>query len=156
MAPILMPFRGKGTQGDLIASYANGPANASNPVRTTHPFPLPSQSNRGLQSWREMGKSSSKLLVTPQPKAALPVASRVSAGQDTVLSGLTCPILGRFSRNTSTAAQPGHGHPTHLNQLRIRPAGRPITCALEWLAAFSPSFLAGGRGQGEQQERQSL
>ena len=42
------------------------------------------------------------------------------------------------------------------DELRIRPAGRPITGALEALAAFSPSFLAEGRAQDEQQERESL
>ncbi len=42
------------------------------------------------------------------------------------------------------------------NELRIRPAGRPITGALQALAAFSPSFLAQGREQDEQQERESL
>lgn len=36
---------------------------------------------------------------------------------------------------------------------RIRPAGRPITGALESLAAFSSSFLPEGREQGEQQAR---
>ena len=41
-------------------------------------------------------------------------------------------------------------------ELRIRPAGRPISGALEALAAFSPSFLAEGREQDEQQERESL
>jgi len=42
------------------------------------------------------------------------------------------------------------------DELRIRPASRPITGALEALAAFSPSFLAQGREQDEQQERESL
>jgi antitoxin VapB len=42
------------------------------------------------------------------------------------------------------------------DELRIRPAGRPITGALEALAAFSPLFLADGREQGVQQERESL
>ena len=41
-------------------------------------------------------------------------------------------------------------------ELRIRPASRPISGALEALAAFSPSFLAEGREQDEQQERESL
>lgn len=42
------------------------------------------------------------------------------------------------------------------DELRIRPAGRHITGALEALAAFSPSFLATGRGQQEQTEREAL
>lgn len=42
------------------------------------------------------------------------------------------------------------------DELRIRPAGRPITGALEALTAFSPSFLAEGREQDQQQERESL
>ena len=42
------------------------------------------------------------------------------------------------------------------DELRIRPAGRPITGALQALAAFSPSCLAAGREQDEQQERESL
>lgn len=42
------------------------------------------------------------------------------------------------------------------DELRIRPAGRPITGALQALAAFSPSFLAEGREPDEQQERESL
>ena len=42
------------------------------------------------------------------------------------------------------------------DELRIRPADRPITGALQALAAFSPSFLAEGREQDEQQDRESL
>ena len=42
------------------------------------------------------------------------------------------------------------------DELRIRPAGRPITGALEALAGFSPSFLAEGREQDEQQDWESL
>jgi antitoxin VapB len=42
------------------------------------------------------------------------------------------------------------------DELRIRPAGRPITGALQALASFSSSFLAAGREQDEQQERESL
>ena len=42
------------------------------------------------------------------------------------------------------------------DKLRIRPAGRPITGALQALAAFAPSFLVEGREQDEQQERESL
>lgn len=44
----------------------------------------------------------------------------------------------------------------HGDELRIRPAGQPITGALEALAGFSPSFLTEGRDQDEQAERQSL
>ena len=33
------------------------------------------------------------------------------------------------------------------DELRIRPAGRPITGALQALASFSPSLLAAGREQ---------
>ena len=42
------------------------------------------------------------------------------------------------------------------DELRIRPAGQPITGALQALASFSPSFLQEGRDQDEQQERESL
>ena len=42
------------------------------------------------------------------------------------------------------------------DELRIRPASRPISRALEALAAFSPSFLAEGREQDEQQDRESM
>jgi antitoxin VapB len=42
------------------------------------------------------------------------------------------------------------------DELRIRPAGRPITGVLEALASFSPSFLAEGRGQDDQEPRESL
>ena len=42
------------------------------------------------------------------------------------------------------------------DELRIRPAGRRITVALEALASFSPSFMAEGRQQDEQQEREAL
>ncbi|MGB5134998.1 MAG: type II toxin-antitoxin system VapB family antitoxin [Prochlorococcaceae cyanobacterium] len=42
------------------------------------------------------------------------------------------------------------------DEIRIRPAARPITGALDALASFSPSFLAGGRGEQEQQERPRL
>ncbi|MFN9645857.1 MAG: antitoxin [Cyanobacteriota bacterium] len=42
------------------------------------------------------------------------------------------------------------------DELRIWPAGRPITGTLEALASFSPSFLADGREQDEQQDRESL
>lgn len=42
------------------------------------------------------------------------------------------------------------------DELRIRPAGRPISGALEALAAFSPSFLAEGRDQDDPQDRESL
>jgi len=43
-----------------------------------------------------------------------------------------------------------------IHELRIRPAGRPITGALHGLAACSPSFLAEGREQDEQLVRESL
>jgi antitoxin VapB len=39
------------------------------------------------------------------------------------------------------------------DELRIRPARRRITKALEALASFSPSFMAEGRDQDEQRER---
>jgi antitoxin VapB len=42
------------------------------------------------------------------------------------------------------------------DEIRLRPAARPITGALEALASFSPSFLAAGRGEQEQQERPTL
>jgi antitoxin VapB len=42
------------------------------------------------------------------------------------------------------------------NELRIRPTGRRITGALEALASFSPSFMAEGREQDEQHEREAL
>jgi antitoxin VapB len=42
------------------------------------------------------------------------------------------------------------------DELRIRPVGRPIHGALEALASFTPSFLAEGRGDQEQAERQEL
>jgi antitoxin VapB len=42
------------------------------------------------------------------------------------------------------------------DELRIRPAGQPITAALQTLAACSPSFLAAGSEQDEQQQRESL
>ena len=42
------------------------------------------------------------------------------------------------------------------DELRIRPTTRPITGALEALAAFTPSFMAEGREQDEQGERDSL
>ena len=42
------------------------------------------------------------------------------------------------------------------DELRIRPAGRRISGALDALAAFSPSFMAEGRQQGEQREREAL
>ncbi|MCP9926350.1 type II toxin-antitoxin system VapB family antitoxin [Cyanobium sp. CH-040] len=41
------------------------------------------------------------------------------------------------------------------DEIRIRPAARPITGALAALASFSPTFLAGGREQ-DQKERPSL
>ncbi|MFM7238866.1 MAG: antitoxin [Cyanobium sp.] len=42
------------------------------------------------------------------------------------------------------------------DELRIRPTTRPITGALEALAAFTPSFMAEGREQDEQRKRDSL
>lgn len=42
------------------------------------------------------------------------------------------------------------------DELRIRPAVRPIHGALEALASFSPSFMAAGRGDQEQDERPLL
>jgi antitoxin VapB len=40
-------------------------------------------------------------------------------------------------------------------ELRIGPAGRRITGALEALASFSPSFMAEGRELDEQQDREA-
>ena len=40
------------------------------------------------------------------------------------------------------------------DELRIRPAGRPIRGALEALVSFSPDFMAAGRGDQEQIERE--
>ncbi len=42
------------------------------------------------------------------------------------------------------------------DEIRIRPAARPITGALEALASFSPSFMAAGRGEQEQRPRPTL
>ncbi len=42
------------------------------------------------------------------------------------------------------------------DELRIRPAGRPISGALPALARFSPDFLAEGRGDQQQLEREQL
>jgi antitoxin VapB len=42
------------------------------------------------------------------------------------------------------------------DELRIRPAGRPIRSALEALASFSPDFMAEGRGEQQQGERETL
>jgi antitoxin VapB len=42
------------------------------------------------------------------------------------------------------------------DELRIRPAGRPIRGALEALARFSPDFMAAGRGDQEQSEREAF
>jgi len=42
------------------------------------------------------------------------------------------------------------------DEIRLRPAARPITGALEALASFLPSFLAAGRGEQAQQERPTL
>ncbi len=42
------------------------------------------------------------------------------------------------------------------DELRIRPVARPILGALEALASFSPDFMAMGRGDQEQNEREAL
>jgi antitoxin VapB len=42
------------------------------------------------------------------------------------------------------------------DELRIRPAGKPISGALAALASFSPDFLAAGRGDQQQVEREQL
>jgi antitoxin VapB len=42
------------------------------------------------------------------------------------------------------------------DELRIRPAGKPISGALAALASFSPDFLAASRGDQEQAEREQL
>ena len=42
------------------------------------------------------------------------------------------------------------------DELRIRPAGRPITGALEALSSFSSNFLAEGRPEQEQVDREKL
>jgi antitoxin VapB len=42
------------------------------------------------------------------------------------------------------------------DELRIRPSGRPIRGALAALARFSPAFMAAGRGDQEQAEREGL
>ena len=42
------------------------------------------------------------------------------------------------------------------DELRIWPAGRPIQGALEALASFSPDFMAVGRGDQEQSEREAF
>jgi antitoxin VapB len=42
------------------------------------------------------------------------------------------------------------------DELRIRPAGRPILGALRALASFSPDFMATGRGDQAQSEREAL
>ena len=42
------------------------------------------------------------------------------------------------------------------DELRIRPASRSISGALAALARFSPDFMAAGRGDQLQQERESL
>lgn len=40
------------------------------------------------------------------------------------------------------------------DELRIRPAGRPICSALAALAQFSPDFMVAGRGEQEQADRE--
>lgn len=42
------------------------------------------------------------------------------------------------------------------DELRIRPAGRPIRGALQALASFAPGFMAEGRGDQEQADRDGL
>ena len=42
------------------------------------------------------------------------------------------------------------------DEIRIRPAARPITGALEALASFSPSLMAAGRGEQDQRPRPTL
>ncbi|MFN9071950.1 MAG: type II toxin-antitoxin system VapB family antitoxin [Cyanobacteriota bacterium] len=42
------------------------------------------------------------------------------------------------------------------DELRLRPAGRPICGALAALASFSPEFMAEGRGDQTQADREAL
>ena len=42
------------------------------------------------------------------------------------------------------------------DELRIRPTARPILGALAALDSFSPDFMAMGRGEQEQNEREAL
>jgi len=42
------------------------------------------------------------------------------------------------------------------DELRIRPARRPLTGVLEVFARFSPDFMAHGRGQHGQAEREAF
>ena len=42
------------------------------------------------------------------------------------------------------------------DELRIRPARKPLTGLLEVFARFSPEFMANGRGEHEQHERNTL
>lgn len=42
------------------------------------------------------------------------------------------------------------------DELRIRPARRPLSNVLTKFAQFSPDFMAGGRGEQEQAERDAL
>lgn len=42
------------------------------------------------------------------------------------------------------------------DELRIRPAGQPIRHALEALASFSAGFMADGRGDQDQADREPL
>jgi antitoxin VapB len=41
-------------------------------------------------------------------------------------------------------------------EIRIRPARRPLGGVLEKFASFGPDFMAGGRGEAEQDEREGL
>jgi antitoxin VapB len=42
------------------------------------------------------------------------------------------------------------------SELRIRPARRPLSGVLAKFAKFSPDFMAEGRGEQEQAEREAL
>ncbi len=42
------------------------------------------------------------------------------------------------------------------DELRIRPAGRPTRGALQALASFAPGFMAEGRGDQEQGDREGV
>lgn len=42
------------------------------------------------------------------------------------------------------------------DEIRIRPARRPLTSLLSKLAAFSPDFMAEGRGDSDQADREAL
>lgn len=42
------------------------------------------------------------------------------------------------------------------DEIRIRPARRPLAGVLEKFANFGPDFMAGGRGDQEQSDREAL